>query len=379
MRVLHVNHKAGFQGGVERIVYDTAQSLADLGWPQALLYESKDADSTYCKLFAESGEDVGLIERFAPDVILIHKCESIERISHLALSARTLRMVHDHDIFCMRRHKYFPLNSRVCNLPAGLACYRNLCFLQKAPPGSVFPITLGSLSRQREIISINQQLDGFIVGSPWMRDEMLMNGFAAERVHIIPPVPASLSEVSYSPVTESREILFVGQVIRGKGVDLLLKAVAGLQGDWHLTVAGEGNHLHECKKLASRLGIAEKVNFAGWVNHEQLDDYYSRALFLVVPSRWPEPFGMVGIEAMARGRGVVGFATGGIPYWLTDRQTGLLADEADINGLTECMQQLLDNPAMAAAMGKAALEQVGQRFTHENYLNQMRQLLENSA
>lgn len=379
MRVLHVNHKAGFQGGVERIVYDTAQSLAALGWPQALLYEVDQPDVSYCDLFDESGNDVELIERFAPDVILIHKCESIERIALLARSARTLRMVHDHDIFCMRRHKYFPLNSRVCNLPAGFACYRNLCFVQKAAAGSVFPIRLGSLSRQREIIRSNQQLDGFIVGSPWMRDEMLMNGFAAERVHIIPPVPASLSEVRYSPVSESREMLFVGQVIRGKGVDLLLKAVAGLQGEWRLTVAGEGSHLPACKALVEQLNIGDRVDFAGWVNHEQLDAYYGRALFLVVPSRWPEPFGMVGIEAMARGRAVVGFATGGIPYWLADQQTGLLAGDADINGLTQRMQQLLDTPGMAATMGKAAAEHVGQRFTHENYLNQMRQLLEKSA
>ncbi len=379
MRILHVNHKAAFQGGVERVVYDTAYSLSLRGWPQALLYEKTESDSAYCELFSDSGYELELIERFNPDLILIHKCDNPETISQLAQHARTLRMVHDHDIFCMRRHKYFPLNSRICNLPAGLACYRNLCFVQKATTGSLFPVRLSGLSGQRKIISVNRKLDGFIVGSPWMRDEMLMNGFASDRVHIIPPIPVSLLNVRSSRVPVSREILFVGQVIRGKGVDLLLHAASLLKGDWRLTVAGEGSHLPNCKMLAEKLGIAKRINFAGWVNHEQLDEYYSRALFLAVPSRWPEPFGMVGIEAMARGRAVVGFAVGGIPYWLADQETGFLVNEADITGLAKRMQQLLDAPDLAAEMGRTAALQVSSRFTHENYLKQMMQLLEKDA
>ena len=72
-------------------------------------------------------------------------------------------------------------------------------------------------------------------------------------------------------------------------------------------------------QLASKLKISDRVVFTGRVDHEKLESYYAAARLVVVPSRWPEPFGMVGIEAMARGRPVVAFDTGGIGDWLEDR------------------------------------------------------------
>lgn len=379
MRILHVNHKASFQGGVERVVYDTARSLSARGWPQALLCEESTPDVDFSLVFDDVDNDWGLLERFMPDLVLIHKCEDPALIDRLTAAFVTVRMVHDHDIVCMRRHKYFPLSTKVCNKPAGIACYRHLCFVQKTPPGSKLPIQLKPVSSQMKVIRANRKIDAFIVGSRFMRNELLINGFNADVVNIIHPIPSSLDSVSLQARSESREILFVGQLIRGKGVDLMIRALAGLKDEWHATIIGDGSHLDACKGLAQELGLGSKVDFRGWVDHEALNTFYENARFTVVPSRWPEPFGMVGIEAMARGRAVVGFDVGGIPDWLDDQHTGLLVPEADTRAMAEAMQKLLDEPGLAAGLGEAAYQRVNDHFRHDIYIEQMMTLLEKTV
>ena len=138
----------------------------------------------------------------------------------------------------------------------------------------------------------------------------------------------------------------------------------------------EGSHLDACKKLAAQLGIADRVEFTGWVPHAELDSYYQNARLLVVPSRWPEPFGMVGIEAMARGRPVVAFSNGGIPDWLEHETTGFLAPEFDIDAMTHSIQRLLDDKALAMTMGQAGVRHVQDKFSHQAYLDQIQHHME---
>jgi len=376
LRVLHVHHKAGFFGGVERVLYDTAKGLADRGWPQALMYDEGNVDEGYTGIFEQVGRDESLLERFRPDVALIHKLDDAERIAALAAAVPTVRMVHDHDLVCMRHHKYFPIGMRICELPAGIACYTHLCFIQR---GSTLPITLKTLGPQRRLMAAHRNVKRFIPVSHWMGEELAMNGFDSDAIEVIHPIPSSLASVQPLPPSGEREILFVGQVIRGKGVDLMLQALAQVPPPWHATIIGAGHHLEACKSLARELGIASRVEFTGWVNHEQLEAYYARARLTVVPSRWPEPFGMVGIEAMARARPVAAFAAGGIPDWLDDGDTGLLAPAADVPALAAAISVLLNDEERSTSMGRKAAETVQKRFRHEFFLDRMSVVLSDAA
>jgi len=208
-----------------------------------------------------------------------------------------------------------------------------------------------------------------------MERELIVNGLDPGRVAIVPPIPAALAQARPIAPSGRHEVLYVGQVIRGKGVDLLLQALARVPGDWHATIVGTGNHLDACRALAETSGIAARVTFAGWVSHDALEPYYARAAVCVVPSRWPEPFGMVGVEAMARGRPVVGFAVGGIPDWLEDGVTGILAPEADTNALGGAITSLLTDPQRAAALGAAGLARVRERFQPDQYLDRLMHIL----
>jgi glycosyltransferase involved in cell wall biosynthesis len=374
MRVLHVHERAGFYGGVEQILHDIAAGLADRGLPQGLLHADPRPRSDYLGVFADSGTDTAVLERFQPDVLLLHKLQDPGRVADLAARFPTARMVHDHDLVCPRRHKYFPLSKRVCDRPAGAACWTHLCFVQRAQGGPL-PIKLKGTGEVRAALAAHVNVRRLIVGSRWMRDELRANGLPPARIRIVPPVPRSLARCEQQPPSSSPEVLYVGQVIRGKGVDLLLKALAQVPGEWHATVVGTGNHLDACKALAIKLDIAHRITFTGWVDHAALDAYYARASVSAVPSRWPEPFGMVGIEAMARGRPVVGFAVGGIPDWLDHGTTGLLAREADTDALADNLARLLADPELAALLGRRAAARVRERYSPDACLDQLTRVL----
>jgi len=372
MRILHVHDQAFFQGGVEQILFDTATGLSAKGYPQALLFSGEVTDSSFTEPFEHTGNDLSVIQAFKPDVALLHKVTDTARIAELTRTLPTAHMVHDHDMVCPRKHKYFPLSLSVCNKPAGLSCYLNLCCVQKTTGDSLLPIKIQGTAKVKHQLNAAKNVQRFIVGSRYMKSELETNGIPGDKIEIVHPVPAALQTPEAVPASELTEVLFVGQVIRGKGVDLMLKALSCLKGEWRATIVGEGNYLETCKQLAGQLGIADRVRFPGWIPHEQLDGYYRSARLLVVPSRWPEPFGMVGIEAMARGRPVIAFANGGIPDWLDHGNTGFLVPPDDVNAMTSAIQNLLDDASLAAQMGQAGVAHVNNSFSHQAYLDQMK-------
>ena len=204
-----------------------------------------------------------------------------------------------------------------------------------------------------------------------MREELLSNGFPAAKVHILPPVvriPTSHAPLS---LPAKPHVVYVGQLIRGKGADLLLQALRYVTGDYTVTLVGTGNAHDRLVDLSRRLGVADRVHFQGWVDHAQLDTYYSAATVVAVPSRWPEPFGMVGLEAMQYGRAVVAFNVGGIADWLQHDHTGFLVPEQDVEAFGHALQRLISSPALAARLGRQAYAYVRHHYNFSHYLDQL--------
>jgi len=100
---------------------------------------------------------------------------------------------------------------------------------------------------------------------------------------------------------------------------------------------------------------------------------------VVVPSRWPEPFGIVGIEAMAHGRPVVAFGVGGIPEWLTDGVGGFVVPPADVATMAGRIVSVLANPAEAEAMALRGRARVLRDFSEEAHLAKLVPLYERAV
>jgi glycosyltransferase involved in cell wall biosynthesis len=142
-----------------------------------------------------------------------------------------------------------------------------------------------------------------------------------------------------------------------------------------LTVAGEGPERPALEALARRLGL--RSEFAGWVDPGRRAELLRRADLLAVPSVWPEPFGLVGLEAGCVGLPAVGFAVGGIPDWLRPGRSGELApgDPPTVRGLAAALVRALADARHLARLRRGAWE-VAQEFTPEAHVAKLEQVLD---
>ena len=164
----------------------------------------------------------------------------------------------------------------------------------------------------------------------------------------------------------ARRILFAGRVVKPKGLGVLIRAVCTV--DAELVVCGDGMQLAAMRRLARRLGIERRVHFRGWLDPEQLAQELVNTSVVAIPSLWPEPFGLVGIEALAAGRPVVASLTGGITDWLEDGVTGVGVRPGDVQGLARALDALLADRERQQAIGMAGREMVAARFSPERHV-----------
>lgn len=391
MKILFVNEKCGYFGGVEQNIADCVEGLTSRGHDCFLAYgeltdrKVEDYTALFSAIYPTEGlgednpkhrEFAKIVAEVEPDVIYLHKSPSLTFGDSLRNRPRTIRMVHDHDLCCPRRHKYYALNGRICHSPAGWKCWLDLAFLARGE-GKI-PVKLVDLTAKIREMRHNFKFDALLVGSKFMRNELLMNGFPDEKVKILHPV-VRMEESEPTPVPDNKHILYVGQLIRGKGVDLLLHALKALNKnadcEYNATIIGTGNAEEKLKTLAEELNLTDRVYFKGWVQNEELSSYYQSANVLVVPSRWPEPFGMIGLEAMRYGRPVVAFGVGGIPDWLDHGVTGLLAPEQDINALSWAIASIINNNELANKYGMNGYKALHKKFTFDTYLDDLEAVL----
>jgi glycosyltransferase involved in cell wall biosynthesis len=154
-----------------------------------------------------------------------------------------------------------------------------------------------------------------------------------------------------------------------KGVDLLIDAMAAVSTASELVIAGSGSDddVEHLQMRATALGDHHNVRFVD-SHDEALPDLYARSSVVAVPSVWPEPFGLVGLEAMAFGRPVVAFDVGGIGDWLAHDEVGLLAPAGDRTQLGACIERIVSDPVTARRMGAAGHARVQRRFSWDEHL-----------
>lgn len=148
-------------------------------------------------------------------------------------------------------------------------------------------------------------------------------------------------------------LLFVGDLSHDKGIEVLLQAYAGLKDAPPLVLIGR-----RCADTPAE--FPPHVIFLDNWPHNAVMEAWRRSQIALVPSVWPEPFGLVALEAMADGRPVIASCTGGLADIVIDGKTGVLVPPGDPLALRAAMVRLLASPEVAQQMGAAGQRRVAE-------------------
>jgi len=381
MRLLFVHERFGAMAGAEVNAYLTAAELRKRGHITGILHgpPTGKSEDLWKGIFPDrfpvtQGRDSDsarfALQQFAPDAIYVHKMADLDVIEDLVNSGKPLiRMVHDHDIYCMRSYKYHPLTRAICERPFSTFCIFPCGALLTRDRSGIWPIKLVSYVSKKREINLNRRFQRMVVATDYMKQELLRNGFEPGRIEIHAPVPRETSGSFQSSFSSRNLIIYAGQLIRGKGVDVLLESLTRLRVDFECLILGEGTHKAYCQTLCRKLGLSKRVVFKGYVPPEELESCYSEASLAVMSSVWPEPFGAVGLEAMRYGLPVVAFDAGGIKEWLIDNVNGFLVPHMDRSRFANRVEQLLQDKTLARQMGARGSELVREKYNFNRYID----------
>jgi glycosyltransferase involved in cell wall biosynthesis len=166
-----------------------------------------------------------------------------------------------------------------------------------------------------------------------------------------------------------RVILFVGSLNRSqqhKGLDTLIGAFSRINAkhpETRLVIVGTGDGTPIYKSLAAAAGVLGEIEFTGYVDDDELAQYYRIAAVFAMPStNRSEGFGMTYVEASATGTPVVGCSVGGVPFAVRHNETGLLVEPNDVEGLSSTLLRILEDDQLAARLAEAGAERAAREF-----------------
>jgi glycosyltransferase involved in cell wall biosynthesis len=316
------------------------------------------------------------LRAWRPDLLFAHGLDDPALEADVLRLAPAVIVEHTYHGTCISSSKTMSWPGvQACQRPLGLACM-GLYFPRRC--GGLNPVTMVKAFRtQSRRLAELRRAAAIVTLSSHMSDEVVRNGVEKARVHVVPPfVTVDGGDVAAREATEGCRLLYLGRLEPLKGVSRLLAALGPVSeriaGPVRLVIAGDGTERHQLEAEAALIRAGNPridIRFAGWQDERGRAHLFSETDALVVPSLWPEPFGLVGLEAAAAGVPAVAFATGGIPEWLLDGDNGCLASGygASFEKLADAIFRCVGTPDARARMSVAA-QRLARGWTLERHI-----------
>lgn len=350
MRLLYVTDRISLRGGADQHLLQVIGAAAGAGASVTVAAARRDpevptlpdgvafAPSRGLGSAVASGARLGALEALLRRADVIH-AQNVMNPTALALvtaTGRAVVTVQDHRVFCPGLGKTVPSSGARCAEPMSAAA----CAACLPEPG--YRDRLLALTAARRDALRGARL---LVLSRYMQAELEAAGLGGAEV--LPP----WVEASREPRGPGDCFVAGGRLVKHKGVgDALLahrRARAGLP----LVIAGEG-------PLEGTLGGAVKL---GWLGPDELRRRLRGARALLFPALWQEPFGILGVEALAQGTPVIAAASGGVAAW--SNAGCLVVPRGDVAAMAAAIRRLDGDPDLARRLGEAGREAVAQRFS----------------
>lgn len=283
-----------------------------------------------------------------PDIVhahnwLVHSYLPLDRGAETAL----VLSLHDYGLLCATKRLF--RHGRPCSGPGPIKCVA--CAANHYGPLKGLVATSGTLLRGP---TVRRHVDLFLPVSSIVQRFCRLVG---EESEVLPNFIRSLPEpVADHPLLDQLPdepfILYFGDVTDDKGAWDLIEAYADLADPPPLVMIGRCYF----EGLNERPGI----HALGTWPHELAIEALRRSMFTVAPSIWPEPFGLVALEAAAAGKAVVASNIGGLIDIVDDQKTGILVPPGDRAALAAAIARLVADPALREGLGEAAVAKAGE-------------------
>lgn len=304
----------------------------------------------------------------------IHEASALSQVNNQCPVVFT---AHNHDVYCASGTKYLAASKTSCDrLLNGLGCtwghFIDGCGSRRPPQ------VLKNWQRASTELATLKKLGILTISnSDYVRSQLIANGLPSSQVvtllcGIAPP------ESEHTPLTQAvhdqKRILFAGRIVPEKGLDWLLRAIPLLDRSIHLDIAGDGWAMPQVRRLVEDLQISDRLTWHGWCQGEKLENLYRESFAVIFPSVWPEPAGLVTLEAYARFRAVIASVAGGIPEHIQDGKTGILVVPHQVEQLASAITELATNFDKARMLGIAGNELFHNEFTLDIHAQRLQKI-----
>lgn len=303
--------------------------------------------------------------RFNPDLTVVNNLMDPDLFRVVADHGPAVLVVQDHRLFCPGLGK-LTLDGELCTEVMGPVC--QACFHDPDYGTRLINLTKSRLNRAK-------LFDRVVVLSNYMADQLVGAGLDRDRIRVIPPFIGRLPE--RTPIQPGDYHFLAGRLVSRKGVLVALAAAQRLTRRLPLVIAGDGRLKDKLTAWSTEHpGLIELV---GWAGRSRMAELLARARTVWVPSLWAEPFGIIGIEAMAAAKPVVAAPVGGVTDWLVPDQTGLAVPPGDPDALARAADRLVEDDELAAALGQAGRDRFLTEFNREDSLNRLIDLFDQAV
>lgn len=403
VRIAVLNWSSRRVGGAENYLVAIITELQRIGhrvafWHEVDLPTNREripmpgGSPAWCVAQLGADQALAALRDWRPELIYVHRLLDPKLEAQVLKMAPALLYVHGYFGTCISESKTF-------QFPVVTPCDRRFgwrCLLHYYPHrcGGLSPLTMLSrfwLSARR--LRMLRGYRAIVTASDHMKSEYARHGLDSLPIYKIPypvveerPLGAALTPIqgrntangppAESPSQTVWRLLFLGRMERLKGGRVFLDALPHVQAQLarplRVTFAGDGREREAWQRAAGAVQSrhpAISIAFVGWINEHQRNSLFANADLLVVPSLWPEPFGLVGPEAGLHGVPAAAFAVGGIPDWLVDGVNGHLApaDPPTASGLAEAIVKCLRDLEVYARLKQGAVRGA-HRFSLQKHL-----------
>ena len=325
---------------------------------------SREARDRIKRVIAEQKPDLAHLHGF------IHEMSTSILPPLKTANLPTVQTLHDFKLRCPNTS--FVSSNKICERCKGHRYYNAV--LHKCKRGSLMASFLAAFEMYfHEIAGLYEpNIDLFIAPSSFLQRKMREHGVKKEIVNIPNFVDLNQLKPTYNP---ENYCLYVGRLVPGKGLDVLLEAYTQVAPHFPLYIAGSGELKDVLEEMARAKGLSH-VHFLGHLGADELGSYLRQALFTILPSTLYENNPMSILEAFASGTPAIGSNLGGIIELIGPNQTGLLFEAGNAQDLAEKINHLVANRDLALEMGRRGREQVEATNSLEHHLERTMELYE---